>query len=62
MEVERTAETLGPGPFTPYANEDATGQPSTSTQSVESERDGFGTIVTELTIVTTRKRYRVEDD
>jgi len=47
MEIERTAETLGPGPPTPY-DEDATGQPSSRTQSVESERDGFGTIVIEL--------------
>ena len=32
-----------------------------STQQTESERDDFGTIVTEVSIVTTRKRYRVED-
>ena len=32
-----------------------------STHQAESERDNFGTIVTEVTVVTTRKRYRVED-
>ena len=31
------------------------------TISTESERDDFGTIVTEVTTITTRKRYRVED-
>ena len=40
---------------------DATGQSSTRTQHAESERDDFGTIVTEVTTVTTRKRYRVEN-
>jgi hypothetical protein len=38
-----------------------TGQSSAHTQRTESERDDFGTIVTEVTTVTTRKRYRVED-
>ena len=40
-----------------------------SARHVESEKDGFGTIVNEVTVVTTnststvttRKRYRVED-
>jgi len=40
---------------------DAAGQSSTRDQHTESERDGFGTIVTEVTTVTTRKRYRVAD-
>ena len=38
-----------------------TSQPPTRTQHAESERDEFGTVVTEVTIVTTRKKYRVED-
>ena len=50
----------GPGPPPSY-DRDATGEPSTHTQHAESERDDFGTVVTEVTIVTTRKRYRVED-
>jgi len=43
------------------------GQSSTRAQHVESEQDEFGTIVNEVTVVTTnstvttRKRYRVED-
>ena len=44
----------------PSYNEDATGQPSTHTHHADSERDDFGTIVTEVTTVTTRRRYRVE--
>ena len=47
--------------FPPSYDGDTIGQPSTNfTQHAESERDGFGTIVTEVTVVTTRKRYRVE--
>ena len=46
-----------------------TGQSTTRTQHVEPERDDFGTIVNEVTVVTTntsstvttRKRYRVAD-
>ena len=38
----------------------ATGESSTHIQPAESEHDEFGTVVTEVTIVTTRKRYRVE--
>ena len=44
-----------------------TGQSTTQTQRVESERDDFGTIVNEVTVVTnnstitTHKRYRVPD-
>jgi hypothetical protein len=51
----------GSGPPPSYDG-DVTGEPSTRTQQhAESERDDFGTIVTEVTIVTTRKKYRVED-
>ena len=52
------------GPLPSY-DEGTTGQSSTCAQHAESERDDFGTIVTEVTttstVVTTRKRYRVED-
>jgi len=47
--------------FPPSYEGDETGQPSTRTQRAESERDDFGTIVTEVSTVTTRRRYRVED-
>ena len=49
--------------FPPSYEGDGTGQSSTRTQQAESERDNFGTIVTEVTTVTTstRRRYRVED-
>ena len=59
-------EMLGPGPLPPYDGR-AVGQP-THAQHAEFERDEFGTIVNEVTVVTTnstvttRKRYRVEDD
>lgn len=53
-------ETPGPG-FPPAYHGDGTEQPSARTQTTESERDDFGTVVTEVTIVTTRKRYRVEE-
>ena len=51
----------------PSYDGDATGQSSTHAQHAESERDEFGTIVNEVTVVTitstitTRKRYRVKD-
>lgn len=51
----------------PAYDGEAAGQSSTHAQSAESERDEFGTIVNEVTVVTitstftTRKRYRVED-
>ena len=54
-----SSEVLGSGP--PSYDEGATGQSSVRTQVAESERDDFGTVVTEVTTVTTRKRYRVED-
>jgi len=56
-------ETPEPGSLPPYGGD--TAQPSTHAQHVESERDEFGTVVNEVTVVTTtvttRKRYRVED-
>ncbi|KAF9648163.1 hypothetical protein BDM02DRAFT_3115784 [Thelephora ganbajun] len=54
-----SSETLGPGSLPSY-DEDASGQSLTRAQRTESERDDFGTIVTEVTTITTRKRYRVE--
>ena len=54
------AETLGPDHLPAY-NRDATGQSSTQAQHAETEHDDFGTIVTEVTVTTTRKRYRVAD-
>jgi len=53
-------EALSSGPPPSY-DRDATGEPSTRTQHVESESDDFGTIVTEVTTVATRKRYRVQE-
>ena len=56
-----SSEVSDSGP--PSYGEDATGQSCVRTQVAESERDDFGTIITEVTtvITTTRKRYRVED-
>lgn len=51
----------------PLYEEGPTGQSSTRTKHAESEKDEFGTIVTEVTVVTTkstvttRKKYRVGD-
>jgi len=53
-------EQLGLGTL-PSDEGDVAGQSSTHAQNIESERDDLGTVVTEVTIVTTRKRYRVED-
>jgi len=49
--------------FPPSYEGDTAGQSSTRTQRAESERDDFGTVVTEVTTVTTstRRRYRVDD-
>ena len=47
--------------FPPSYEGDAIGESSARTQCTESERGEFGTIVTEVTTVTTRRRYRVED-
>jgi len=46
----------------PSYDRDATGEPSARTQHVEFESDDFGTIVTEVTTVTTRRRYRLVQD
>ena len=62
------SELFGLGSLPPYDG-DAAGQSSTHARHAESEHDEFGTIVNEVTIVTThststvttRKRYRVED-
>ena len=56
-------ETPGSGPLPSYDGA-TTGQSSTRAQHVESDRDDFGTIVTEVTttVTTIRKKYRVEDD
>ena len=50
---------LGLGSLPSYDG-DATGQSST-TLNMESEHDDFSTIVTEVTTVTTCRRYQVED-
>ena len=61
-----SSETLGPDMLPSYDG-GATGQSSTHAQHADSERDEFGTIVNEVTVVTTtstvttRKRYRAED-
>ena len=55
-----SSETLGPGTLPSYDG-GTTGQSSAHAQHTESERDDFGTIVTEVTTVTTRRKYRVED-
>lgn len=47
--------------FPPLYEEEAIGQPPPQVRRVELERDDFGTTVTEVTTVTTRKKYRVED-
>ena len=56
-------ETLEPGPLPSYEKD--SGGSSIRTQHAESERDKFGTIVSEVTVltttVTTTKRYRLED-
>ena len=69
MEVEGGFTPSGSSSETPSSGSppsyhgDATGESSAHNQHTESERDDFGTIVTEVTTttVTTRKRYRVED-
>ena len=60
--LQQSSETLDSG-LPPSYSGDTPGQSSTESQHAESERDYFGTIVTEVTttVVTTRKRYRVED-
>ena len=55
-------EAPGQGPLPSYDGL-ASGQSSTRTQHAGSERDDFGTVVTEVTttVTTTRKTYRLED-
>ena len=62
VEPRSSTETAGEETLPLYEG-DPIGQSSTRTQRAESERDDFGTIVTEVTTVTTstRRRYRVED-
>ena len=63
---QSSSEKLGSGSLPAYDG-DVAGQSSTCAQRVESEHDEFGTIVNEVTVVTTtstvttRKKYRVED-
>ena len=45
----------------PSYDRNATGESSTRGHHMESECDDFGIIVTEVTTITTRKRYRVQD-
>ena len=47
--------------FLPSYDGGVTGQSTARTQHAEPERDHFGTIVSEVTVVTTHKRYRVPD-
>ena len=57
--VDRSSsETLGSG-LPPY-DENEPGQ-SSREQYMGSEHDDFGTVVTEVTVVTTRKKYRVDN-
>lgn len=55
-----SSEALGSRLLPPY-DEEGTGRSPTPAQHAESGLDGFGTVVTEVTVVTTRKRYRVEE-
>jgi hypothetical protein len=58
-----SSEALGSGSLPSYDGD--AGQPSTRAQHTESEHDEFGTVVTEVTttttVVTTHKKYRVEE-
>ena len=58
---EGSSETFDSGSLPSYDG-DATGQSSARAQHAEYERDDFGTVVTEVTTITTRKKYRVQDD
>lgn len=63
MEIEDVdapmQETFGAG-LPPYDSENESRRPSSRAQHVESEHDDFGTVVTEVIVVTTRKKYRVD--
>jgi len=54
-----SSEAIGLGSLPSYDGD--TRQSYAPAQHAESERDEFGTVVTEVTVVTTRRRYRVED-
>ena len=58
--TQPSSETVGSGSIPSYDGL-AAGQSSTHVQHAQSERDEFGTVVTEVTVVTTHKRYRVGD-
>ena len=67
MKVEGTStpsqilsETLGSDALPSYDG-DTAGQRPAQAQHTAYEYDGFGTVVTEVTTITTRKRYRLED-
>lgn len=65
MEAEATdapleSETFGLG-IPPYDGNES-GKTLTGAQQVGSERDDFGVVVTEITTVTTRKKYRVDEE
>ena len=64
IQAQSSSKIPGLGSLPPYdESEEVPGQPSTGTNhTAESERDDFGTVVTEVTVVTTRKKYRVADD
>ena len=55
------SEALSLGTLPSYDGD--TGRSSAHAQYAESERDDFGTVVTEVTttVITSRKKYRVED-
>ena len=54
------SETLGTDALPSYDG-DTAGQRPAQAQHTAYEYDGFGTVVTEVTTITTRKRYRLED-
>ena len=59
--LQSSSEMVDSGSLRSYDG-DTTGQPSARTQQyVESKREDLGTIVTEITTITTSRRYRVED-
>ena len=52
------AETVASGSLPSYDGDQW--QTSALAQHAESEHDEFGTVITEVTVVTTRKKYRVD--
>jgi hypothetical protein len=63
VRVEGPSETPEVGSLPSYEEDE--GQPSTRTQRTGLERDELGTVVNEVTVVTTtvttRKRYQIDD-